>query len=72
MIFWGVVGCFFVCLLVVAIEERRRDRGMVERLRSEVLNHQRKNAMNEYHEPGTWRRRCSKRQVTVRAASKPM
>ena len=56
MIFWGVVGCFFVCLLVVAIEERRRDRGMVERLRSEVLNHQRKNAMNEYHEPGSWRR----------------
>jgi len=56
MIFWGVVGCFFFSMLIVAVEEKRRSRGMIERLRSEVLNHQRKNAMSEYHEPGTWRK----------------
>lgn len=56
MIFWGVVGCFFFSMLIVAVEEKRRSRGLIERLRSEVANHQRKNALSEYHEPESWRR----------------
>tara|TARA_R110001599_G_scaffold295225_1_gene499388 strand:- start:1033 stop:1206 length:174 start_codon:yes stop_codon:yes gene_type:complete len=55
LIFWAFVGTIFFSMLIVALEERRRDRGLVDRLRSEVLNHQRKNALNDYHEPGSWR-----------------
>ena len=55
-IFWAFIGSVFFSMLIVALEERRRDRGLVDRLRSEVLNHQRKNALREYHEPGSWRR----------------
>ena len=56
MIFWSFVGSVFFSMLIVALEEKRRSKGLIERLRSEVANHQRKNALSEYHEPESWRR----------------
>ena len=50
------VSIISTVLIVFAIAERRQNRAMLERLRSEVLNHQRKTLMDDYHEPGSWRR----------------
>ena len=55
-IFIYTVGIICTVLCAFAVWERRQNRAMLDRLRSEVLNHQRKNAMHEYHEPGSWRR----------------
>jgi|TARA_R100000030_G_scaffold90705_7_gene75486 hypothetical protein len=55
-IFIYTVGIIGTVLCAFAVWERRQNRAMLDRLRSEVLNHQRKNAMHEYHEPGSWRR----------------
>lgn len=55
-IFLYAVGIICAVLCVFAVWERRQNRAMLERLRSEVLNHQRKNLMDDYHEPGSWRR----------------
>ena len=50
---FGVIALGLICSVLY---EKRQSRKLIDRLRSEVLNHQRKNAMTEYHEPGSWRR----------------
>jgi len=55
-IFLYTAGIICAVLCVFAVWERRQNRAMLERLRSEVLNHQRKTLMDDYHEPGSWRR----------------
>lgn len=42
MICWAFVGSVFFAMLVVALEEKRRSKNLINRLRVEAERHQRK------------------------------
>ena len=56
MLFWIFVGSVFSALLIVAIEEKIRAKGLTNRLGLAVANHHRNNSLSKYHEPTNWRR----------------